>query len=91
MKVQLRYAALTFKGFSTVLCQIKASLNSKPICGKLADIEDIEVLTPDRFLPVDRLVAIKEPTTEDFPIVHQISGAFQTMPTKMPSSAITAS
>jgi hypothetical protein len=37
-----------------------------PICVKLTDIEDIDVLTPDHFLPVDRLMAIKEPTTEDF-------------------------
>jgi hypothetical protein len=41
-------------------------LNSKPFCFKLTDIDDIDVLTPDHFLLVERLVAIKEPTTEDF-------------------------
>jgi hypothetical protein len=67
-KVQLRNTALTFEGFSTILCQIKVSFTSKPICVKFTDIEDIYVLTPDHFLPIDRFGALIEPTTEDFPM-----------------------
>jgi hypothetical protein len=65
MKIQLRNATLTFKGRSTVLSQFKASLNSISIC-VTCHIEDIDVLTPDHFLPVDQLVAISEPIIEDF-------------------------
>jgi hypothetical protein len=41
---------------------------------KLTDIEDIDVLAPDYCLPVDRLVAIRKPTTEDFPMNRRVVG-----------------
>lgn len=42
--------ALTFEEYSTILSQIEASLNSRPLCPLSEDIEDIDFLTPAHFL-----------------------------------------
>lgn len=41
---------LTFEQFTTLLHQIEACLNSRPLCPLTEDIEDLEYLTPGHFL-----------------------------------------
>ncbi|XP_055700149.1 uncharacterized protein LOC129799885 [Phlebotomus papatasi] len=41
---------LTFEELSTVLAQIEACLNSRPICAMSTEVEDLQSLTPGHFL-----------------------------------------
>lgn len=41
---------LTFEQFTTLLNQIEACLNSRPLCPLTEDVEDLEYLTPGHFL-----------------------------------------
>lgn len=54
---------LNFEHFTTLLCQIEACLNSRPICVLNNNIDDLSILTPGHFLTFDSLTSIPE---EDF-------------------------
>jgi len=43
-------AKLTYQRFNTLLCQIEALLNSRPICPLNNNPDDLQVLTPGHFL-----------------------------------------
>ena len=56
---------LTFEEASTLLAQIEACLNSRPICALTTDINDLEPLTPGHLLISAPLNLIPEPSLID--------------------------
>lgn len=54
-------SVLTFDELRTLVCQISAILNSRPLCPITEDPEDLEVLTPAHFLVGAPLTTILEP------------------------------
>lgn len=52
---------LTVEEFSTVLAQIEAVLNSRPLCPMSSDPNDLTVLSPGHFLTMEPLVSIPSP------------------------------
>lgn len=53
---------LTYEELSTLLIQIEAVLNSRPLCPLSDDAEDLTALTPGHFLIGEALTTIPEPT-----------------------------
>lgn len=50
MKKSIGDSTLTFEELSTLLYQIEATLNSRPLCALSADVNDTAILTPGHFL-----------------------------------------
>lgn len=58
---------LTFEELSTVLVQIEAVLNSRPLCPLSDDVSDLSVLTPGHFLIGEAPTTIPEPSLSALP------------------------
>lgn len=59
---------LTVEEFQTVLSQIEAVLNSRPLCPLSADPSDLEVLSPGHFLTTEPLVTLPGPDLSNTPM-----------------------
>ncbi|UYV84003.1 hypothetical protein LAZ67_X000860 [Cordylochernes scorpioides] len=51
--------------FATLLCQIEACLNSRPLVESSSDPNDLQALTPGHFLIGTSMIDIPEPTSKD--------------------------
>lgn len=60
----LRQTPFTFEEMATILCQIEAILNSRPLIPQSDDINDLNVLTPGHFLIGEQMTAIPEPNLQ---------------------------
>jgi hypothetical protein len=69
MKYHLRRdkakASLTFVEFSTLICQVEAILNSRPICFLSTNSEHLPVSTPGHFLIGTSLLALPDHNLKD--------------------------
>jgi hypothetical protein len=59
--------ALTYEDFSTLLAQVEAILNSRPLSAFSDDPEDISALTPGNFIRGAALTTMPEPTFTHLP------------------------
>ncbi|XP_054289554.1 uncharacterized protein LOC129004885 [Macrosteles quadrilineatus] len=67
LKRVMKTHLLTYEEFSTVLVQIEAVLNSRPLCQLTEDPDDLAILTPAHFLVGESLTTIPEPNQENQP------------------------
>lgn len=58
---------LTFEEFSTFLCRVEATLNSRPLCAYTDDDGNFDMLTPGHLLKGSPLNSIPEPDTTFIP------------------------
>lgn len=65
LKRVMANASLVFEDFCTLLTQIEAVLNSRPITPLSCDPSDLDALTPSHFLIGKRLTSIPDPNVKD--------------------------
>ncbi|XP_050309035.1 uncharacterized protein LOC126745307 [Anthonomus grandis grandis] len=63
----MKNSQFTFEEFSTILCQIEAILNSRPLCSMSNDPSDFSSLTPGHFLIGTSLTAYPEKDLKKIP------------------------
>lgn len=68
LKRVLANASLTFEHFGTVLTQIEAILNSRPLTPLSSDPNDLDVLTPSHFLIGKSMTSLPDPRVIDLPL-----------------------
>lgn len=66
----IRDATLTYEEMTTLLTQIEACFNSRPILSLSDDLEDLNTLTPDHFLIGFALNVIPEPSIAEEPLTR---------------------
>lgn len=66
---------LTYEEMSTLLCQIEACLNSRPLVALSNDIDDLSALTPGHFL-IGRKI-ISQPTSNDCQVEASLSSRWR--------------
>lgn len=57
----------TFEELTTLLTQIEAVLNSRPLCRLHESVDDLQVLTPGHFLIGEPMLNLPEPSYENIP------------------------
>ncbi|XP_017470374.1 PREDICTED: uncharacterized protein LOC108362054 [Rhagoletis zephyria] len=66
LKRALGPSHLTYEEFATVLTEVEACVNSRPICCIPTEVNDLEVLTPGHFIVGEPLKALPDPDVEVF-------------------------
>jgi hypothetical protein len=61
-------ACISFEEMSTILTQIEACLNSRPLCQILSDTKDPQALTPGHFLIGEPLMALSDTNYSNVPM-----------------------
>lgn len=61
---------LTYEEFSTVLCEIEACLNSRPLCPLSQSDENLDPLTPGHFLIGEPPITVPHPNINDVKVTH---------------------
>ncbi|CAH0564505.1 unnamed protein product [Brassicogethes aeneus] len=59
---------LSYEEFYTVLTQIEAILNSRPLCSFSVDPNDVRALTPGHFLTLEPLSCLPDPDLQSVPL-----------------------
>ncbi|XP_036347617.1 uncharacterized protein LOC118756995 [Rhagoletis pomonella] len=66
LKRALGSSLLTYEELATLLTEVEACVNSRPLYWHSASADDLEILTPGHFLIGEPIKALPEPDTENF-------------------------
>lgn len=64
----LRHTKLNYEDFNTLIIQIEACMNSRPLCQLSEDPDDLTVLTPGHFLIGQAPTTLPYPDVRDYPM-----------------------